>query len=267
MLLQPGKPIPKELLPLNKTQVQGLVDHLLTTQVIQNVQNQLALYKSEWSYLDNNRKLSFLDNLHSFIFGNLFPRPVSKVTFSRVRFTASFHSEDWSMRFSENFFTKYSVEQIFKTWLHESYHAFLHFSGIRLNPGVAVDVFAPPRQVIELARKMPIRDDGSIFIQLIKRNLLGCIDRSVGQVDTTRTVRSVRLGDNIFTPRSSYQSMAGTGLDSYYLNVEINVENLTEMTFKKVAPYAPFRRSYVTAEEYIRKRLNGEGPVYAAQQR
>ena len=39
------------------------------------------------------------------------------------------------------------------------------------------------------------------------------------------------------------------GMDSYYLNVEIIVENLAIMSLKKIFPYMNFQRSYNTAKD------------------
>ncbi|MDX1921089.1 MAG: hypothetical protein SFU25_10190 [Candidatus Caenarcaniphilales bacterium] len=264
MLIQRGKPIPEELLPINPSLISQFVDSIIPAKSLNLIKTKVIRMQPEWAYLDVNMRLNTLNMFYEDIFGSLCPKPTSKITFSRVRYTASFHSEDWSMRFSENFFVSNTFEQTFRTWLHESFHSFLHFSSLRLNPSVASDVFSPPSLILDTARKNPLKLDSSTLVLLAKRNLLGVLDRSLGQMNPVSSARSVRLGDDIFSVGSAGSSMTGTGLDSYYLNVEINVENLTDITFKKFFPYSTLKRSYARAEDYIRNRLNGMAPVYAA---
>lgn len=261
MFIQKDKPLPPELVPLDRTLFMAFADEMLPSKSISQVREQISRIQPEWQYIDLNNRLRLLDGLHNIMFGYHCPKPTCQLTYSRVRYVASFHSEDWSMRFSENFFQEYTFEQTFKTWIHESSHAVLHFSGLRVNPTVAADVLNPPLQVVNLARQLPQVPHDSALGQIARRNLLGMIDHSMGQIHP-RNYRSVRIGDRAFMAGAS-NPMAGTGLDSFYLNVEINVENLTEILFKKVFPNVIFRRSYVTAEEYISRRRNGIGPAFA----
>ncbi|HEY9886270.1 MAG TPA: hypothetical protein V6C96_03310, partial [Vampirovibrionales bacterium] len=240
------------------------VSMLINNQNLSQVQSKIKFAREEWSYLGAQQRINLLNELHESCFKYCFPRPDCKTTFSRVRFTATFHSNDWSMRFSENFFQSHPFDQSFKTWIHESFHAFLHFSSLRINLEVASDVLSPPKNIIDLARRSTLRDDGSTLAKLAKKNLLGMIDRQIGNTNSYSQRRSVRIGNEIFTPKSQAPSMAGMGLDSYYLNVEITTENLTEALFKRLLPGFPFRRSYATPEEYIQRRLSGQAPVFAA---
>jgi hypothetical protein len=262
MFIQQGKPLPPELVPLSMEQMRYFVDLNVPLRAILAARDHASRLQSEWVYMNNETKIKLIEKFFDILFLNSFPKPIHKVTFSRLRFTATFHSEDWSMRFSENHFAQDSFEKTFKVWIHESYHAMLHFYSLRVNLPIAADVFSPPPQVIQMAQQYKMPDDGSVTVIIAKRNLLGMIDRSIGG-GVGGNYRSVRIGDRM-TMVSSPNTMGGVGWDSYYLNVEINVETLTEITFKKIFPNYMFRRSYVTAEEYIQRRLSGVAPIYAA---
>lgn len=261
MFIQQDNPLPPELMPLDRRYYLTLAEDLAPVKVIQLLREKIARLQPEWGYFDANTKLKLLEGLHENLFGRHVPQPQCKLTFSRVRFTALFYCEDWSMRFAENFFVQYTFEKAFRTWLHEDIHALFHFAGLRLNPVVAADVLNPPLTIVNMARQMGHLPDSSPLFLMGKRNLLGMIDRSMNHI-TPRNYRSVRIGDHSFMAGST-GSLAGAGWDSYYLNVEISVENLTEVLFKKVFPNVLFHRSYVTAEEYIRRRKQGIGPAFA----
>ena len=69
--------------------------------------------------------------------------------------------------------------------------------------------------------------------------------------------------DSSIYQSKSFEQKGISGMDSFYLNVEINVENLEELTFRKLFPGLKFQRSYKTAEQYIKNREEGQSPFYA----
>jgi hypothetical protein len=264
MFIQRGKPIPAELLPIDHFRLVQLVDTLFPSVASSSLRDKISRLQPEWNYMSADMRINALNLFFEDLFISHCPKPFTRLTFSRVRFTASFHSEDWSMRFSENFFLSNSFDSTFRTWLHEMFHAFLHFCSMRLNPSIAADLLSPPSSILEAARRKPLRQDHSALAEVAKKNLLGILDRSVGQSNQTGQYRAARFGDSIFTPGQSANHSTGTGLDSFYLNVEILVEDLTEIAFRRFFTYTGTRRSYATAQDYIQRRLNGMAPTYAA---
>jgi hypothetical protein len=137
----------------------------------------------------------------------------------------------------------------------------LYFLSLRLDPGLAADILHVPAQVVQIAKQTPIAKTDLIVLTLAKRNLIGMMDRTLNSMDTGMSSSAIRIGSEYRVTNTN--PMRGVGWDSYYLNVEINVENLTEVTFKKLLPGITYRRSYTTADEYIKRRMNGVAPIYA----
>jgi hypothetical protein len=233
-VIQKDKPLPPELVPIRPEVYRAFLDQVLPAEAISTIRVQINKVRSEWSYFDASIKINVLSNFHDALFASFFPKPSVQKTFARLRFAATFHPGDWSVRFSENFLT-HSFDNVFNVWLHESYHGFLHFLSLRLSLEAATDTLHPPSDICEIARKYPLAMNDLVPVTLAKRNLLGSADRGL---------------------------FGGRGLDSYYLNVEISVETLTELTFKRIFPYAQYKRSYKTADEYIKGRMNGGAPIY-----
>jgi hypothetical protein len=239
-MIRKGHPIPEELKPLARSTYDRFLSQVLPPSAASQIQGMFGRISSDWMSMNVRQRLQAFNGLHDELFADFFPKAECRTTFGRVRFTASFHSDDWSIRFSENYFQN-PFQRVFKTWLHESYHAFLHFLSLRARFSEAAGVIKVPPQVRQIAQQYPLADTqaNSPAILLAEKNLLGMMDRSM-----------------------TYQKQ-GWGLDSYYLNVEIVVETLCEITFKRLLPGVPYRRSYRSAEEYIRRRQQGLPPVEA----
>ncbi|MDX1918069.1 MAG: hypothetical protein SFT81_02875 [Candidatus Caenarcaniphilales bacterium] len=239
-MLFKDKPIPPELVPLEGKIYEQFTSLFLSEKVLESLRMRTTNISRDWLYLNPTQKLAWLDGIYDLIFVDFFPKPACKQTFARVRFSASFHHDDWTIRFSQNYLEREHFHKIFKTWLHESFHAFLNFLTLRHDPSTQ-SVIRAPKMVLDLARRYPLDTRNEIAVlEITERNQIGLMDRHL-----------------------TYQEKFWVGLDSYYLNVEINVENLTELTFKKIFPGQPYQRSYRTAQEYIERRMSGYAPVYA----
>ncbi len=261
-MLQKGKPIPEDLVPLRPEVTRGFVD-LVLAQVDQNeFRNKVNRIQADWRLFDAETKLKILNSFYDVVFARFFPRPDCKTTYNRVDATALFRANLWAMYFTEGFLNS-PFDQVFKTWLHENYHAFLHFLSLRLDPALAAEAIGAPLHVISTAKKYPLSKNDLVPVTFAKRNLIGTMDRALGTQAGGGRYRAARIGDQYISISSVANPMAGTGWDSYYLNVEINVENITELTFRRLLPNAQFRRSYRSAEEYIKLRMEGVAPVYA----
>ena len=260
-MLQKGKPIPEELQPPRPEVYKEFVAQIFDQETIQEFRDQALRVQTDWNYFNAQNKLNLLKTFHEILFADFFPMPASKTTYNRVDAAALFYSSEWSMSFTENFL-KQNFDLVFKVWLHESYHGFMHFLSLRLNYTTAAEVIQAPPAILNLARQYPIPPQEKIAITLAKRNLIGTLDRANSQ-GPTAPVDGMRVSVN--SGYMDLKSRAGMGWDSYYLNVEILVENLTEVSFKALLPNARFRRSYTTAEKYIQKRLNGIAPAWARQ--
>ena len=236
-----GRPVPPELMPLSEGVYQSFLAQVLVAREVQQARELLGRLSPDWAVLSSEQKLSGFDRLQDILFSELIPKPQCTLTFSRVRYAATFHQTEWAIKFSENYFQK-PLAPVFKTWIHESYHGLLHFLSLRLNPQSAVEVIKPPAQIAELARQYPLSDDGSAVALIAGRNLLGMLDRYL-----------------------TYRERDWGALDSYYLNVEIIVEDLTVRTFRALLPSSAHRRSYPTAETYIQRRLSGVPPARAVE--
>jgi hypothetical protein len=55
----------------------------------------------------------------------------------------------------------------------------------------------------------------------------------------------------------------GISIDSYYINVEILVDNFAERLFKKLFPGITYGRGYAKSENYINQRLSKSPPESA----
>ncbi len=274
MYIQPGKPIPDEVKPLSSEIYQSFFAQTFKPIAFQEATQLFSRTRTEWAYMSKESRISFLQDLHLALFPSLAPLPITEITYDRIRFVATFHSDDWSMRFSGNYFKEYNSEQVIKVWIHESFHAILHFASLRLNPEIALPVLIPPAEIIDLAKQKGNLNPQSSLLPIARRNLLGMLDRSMGNTayqhsNSSGKTRAVllkgELSTSVFPVYGEYTSLIGAGLDSYYLNVEINVENLAEILFKKIIPTASFRRSYPSSQEYIKRRLAGMAPAFAAQ--
>ena len=274
MYIQQGKPIPDELQPLSAEVYNSFFSQTFKPTVFQEANQLFSRNRTEWAYMQKEARINFLQDLHLILFPSLVPLPITEITYDRIRFVATFHSDDWSMRFSGNYFKEYNCEQVVKVWIHETFHAILHFASLRLNPEIAIGVLIPPVQIIDLAKQKGNLNPKSSLLPIAKRNLLGMLDRSMGNTayqhnNSPNRTRAVLIKNefstNLIPLQGQYANLLGIGLDSYYLNVEINVENLTEILFKKLIPIGLFRRSYPAAQEYIKRRLAGIAPAFAAQ--
>ena len=239
MLIQ-GKPVPPELKPLSIETYKKFLLEILTSEVLFRIQQHIKETLSSWLVLNNKEKEEVLNECQGILFREFIPKPVCRTTFDRVRFSATFHPNDWSIRFSESYFRR-DFAEVFKTWLHESYHALLHFLSLRLDSQDAAKIISPPQQIIFIAMQYPISERDKEAYVLAGRNLLGMTDRYM-----------------------TYTEKNWAGWDSYYLNVEIIVENLTQMTMERIFSGYKFGRSYATAEDYIKRRLSGVPPIKAA---
>jgi hypothetical protein len=259
-MIQKGKPIPTDLIPIEDWVYENFLNQVFNSQSLNSARHKISSILPEWNYLDNHSKVKYLDSFHETFFTKFFPKPVCKLTFSRVRFAATFHANDWCMQFSENALS-HNFEPIFAVWLHESYHAFLHFLSLRLLTEDSTEILNPPQAVIQIATKYPLAKNDLVPVTFAKRNLIGMLDRSLGQNSGGKYI-AARIGNETIN-HSNANPMTGIGWDSYYLNVEIIVENLTEASMKKILPQYRYKRSYVNSQEYIKRRLNGIAPAYA----
>lgn len=239
MPLIKGRPIPPELQPLDINIYQDFLGQFLTSELVKTTQRLINNINSDWNYLQATEKIKYLDKLQDVLFNELIPKPVCQLTFARKRFAASFHIDDWTIRFSEDYFRN-RLDMIFKTWLHETYHAFLNFLSLRENYSEALKVIKAPANITQLARQYPLPADQTNAKIFAQRNLLGMMDRYM-----------------------TYTQKDWVELDSYYLNVEIIVEDLTELTFNKLIPGIRYFRSYQTSSDYINRRLSGIAPAIA----
>lgn len=239
MPLIKGRPIPPELQPLDLNIYQEFLGQFLTPELTTKTQRLIKNINSDWNYLQATEKVKYLDKLQELLFNDLIPRPNCQITFARKRFAASFHIDDWSIRFSEDYFRS-PLHLIIKTWLHESYHAFLNFLSLRENYVNAIKVIKAPVRITQVARQYPLPDDQKNAKTLAQRNLLGMMDRYM-----------------------TYTQKDWVELDSYYLNVEIIVEDLTELTFNILMPGIRYNRSYQTSTNYINRRFSGIAPTIA----
>jgi len=236
-----GKPVPKELEPLSLSVYQNFLAEVFPFNDLGTLQAKFRNYVQDWLEIDLQGRLELLDSFHSLLFADFFPKTPTSMTFNRKRFSATFHGKEWAIKFSQNYFTKRPFDYIFKTWIHESYHAFLNFLSMRLDPSQAAGVMFPPGQVLSIARAHPLTVSDDAARKLAEKNLLGAMDRYL-----------------------TYTDRHWAGWDSYYLNVEIIVDDLGQLSFQKLVPELVYRRSYRTASEYINMRLSGYPPVKAA---
>ncbi len=239
-MLIKGRPIPDELKPLDIGLYNSFLEEIFTEKAKLDLLQYIQKVQADWNVFSVNDRLRILENCYEILFLNFIPKPTYKLTFSRVRFTATFHYDDWSIRFSQNYFER-NFSAILKTWFHETYHGLLHFLSLRINMSSATTVINPPKDILMIAKKYPLSPDNKAACMFAERNLIGMIDRHL-----THTERY------------------WAGLDSYYLNVEIIVENLTIMSMKKIFPNMNFQRNYNTAEEYINLRMQGHPPLKAS---
>lgn len=258
-MLQKGKPIPEELQPPRPEIYREFIQQIFDQEIIQKFRTQSIKAQTDWNYFNAQTKLSLLCSFHEVLFVDFFPMPESKTTYNRVDAAALFYSSLWSMSFTENFL-KQHFDLVFKVWLHESFHGFMHFLSLRLNYEAAAEVIQAPEHVLSLARKYPLPMEERIAITLAKRNLIGTLDRANSQGPAAP---ALGMHASLNSGYMELKSRAGIGWDSYFLNVEIPVENLTEIGFKVLLPNARFQRSYTTADKYIQKRLNGIAPAWA----
>ncbi len=237
MLILRGKPLPAELEPLRPIDYEQLFAKYFLPARLAPIRAELLDLDREWPRLAEAEALACLDDLHGGLFGGIFPAVRSKLTYARVRYSASFHSDGWDLRFSQNHFSA-NFSNLFKTWLHENFHAFLHFHSLRLNPSQAQRVLQVPAPVLQAAsQRGPLVLPELLFAE---KNLLGMMDR---QLTNART--------------------GSVGLDSYYLNVEILTEDLTEKLYLLLKPAFRYQRSYARAQDYIERRFRGLPPVQA----
>lgn len=230
----------KDLLPLREELFKQFLDIFLTPEIIQSAQQRILRIKSQWPELLPEERLRALGGFHAIIFANLFPEPQSRLSFDRLSAAATFHSDQWQIVFSQTEIL-HDFDEVFGVWLHESYHGLLNFLSLRLKPHVAQRVICALPLVYKIALAYPLDINDLVPVTFAKRNLLGFIDRS-----------KASPCHNLF------------GMDSYYLNVEINVDSLAEHTFQRVLPNSCYRRGYNKPNEYIKRRLNGESHTSAS---
>lgn len=240
MIIQ-GKPVPDELKPLHPNIYRDFVRQILHPDILSAIQAHIRSISADWQVYTPNQQIAILDTCQDILFNALIPKPDCRLTFGRVRFTASFHTDDWSIRFSENYFRQRPFHKTFKTWLHESFHGLLNFFSLRVGNTSAPNVVKAPRHIQQIALQYPLPPHQQSARLIAEKNLLGIMDRYLSHTDRH-----------------------WAGLDSYYLNVEIVVENLTEYVFRAILPQASFQRSYRTAEDYIAFRMAGGPPIKAA---
>jgi hypothetical protein len=221
-----GNSVPTDLQPLDEKALKQLIDELFPSSVVKVAIEKIFFVIRPWSLCSLKNKLLFYEEMYEILFSSYFPKPlISSNIQNHCNAAGLFFSNHWKIEMITNYLENCSFHDSFGVYIHESFHAFLHFLSLCLLTPVASDVLCPPIKIIQIANQIKIDSYRPLLLKIAKKNLIGSLDRDLKRID------------------------------SYYMNVEILVDNLAELLFHKICPGIEYRRGYARWEKYISQRF------------
>ncbi len=223
-----------DLKPIDEMALNWIIDELFPSDVVYKANQKIKSISYRWPKCSFTEKLAFCDSLYEILFSSYFPKPKC-VSFHQSHRSAAglFYSQYWQIELIRDYLERAPFHDLIGVYLHESFHAFLHFLSLCLSPTIASPILWPPYKIIQITNQIKIDSVKPILFKIAKRNLLGMFDRG------------------------------GISIDSYYINVEILVDNFAERLFKKLFPGITYERGYAKSENYINQRLSKSPPESA----
>lgn len=212
------------------------VEKTFLDELIDKAKPEILFNSLLWSVLTVKQRLDFLHNLHSKLFANCFP--VAKLSvISSSSYIGAFYPWLWEIKFEESSFATANFDYCFGVWLHESFHAFLNFMSLCSHNKATNLILKPPTTINHTAQQLIILPTNQPAYDIARRNLIG------------------------------HYGMLGFSKDSHYINVEIMVDYLAELLFKRFLPQRAYLKGYAYCKDYLSKRKRDTSPELAIQPR
>ena len=238
--------LPAEFIPIPPSEAKEFIDCVFPESKLERLRAEARYIIQWWHLMRFDEKFARLNAFQEMLYDGLCPtakiqfhaeEPKSKTltnganstdssTYCGETMAALFHTITWQISFVPNYFKQASPSNILATSIHENFHGLLHFMSLCQHRNLAWEYMYPPYRVMQMAASLQINQSNVIASKIARKNLLGIIDRSWGC------------------------------LDSYYLNVEITVDDLGELLYNKLGCFpVKYQRGYTNSRTYLLDRL------------